>query len=290
MSSSSKNHVPALPAMGPVTLLRALFKRARHPLPATLPELVTEYRLDELPLEHIARYRAAFGFAGEHIPLTWWYLPAQRAHLATMLDPRFPFRIAGLVHMENTLEQHGKIAPGQALLVRTVLRMLPPSGSGALRCVLETTGSAAGSTVFSCSSTYLVRRGQRAGAKQLDAGPVPSATPLAQWTLDAAAGRRYARLSGDWNPIHLYGWSARLMGMRKPIIHGMHTLASCCAALENASGRRAARLACRFRAPVSLGVTVVLRAGSGEFVVEADGKQAVTGDFLTVCVPARQRP
>jgi len=265
--------------MGPVILLRALFKRPQRPLPSALPELVTEYRLDSLPLDDIARYRAAFGFAGDHVPLTWWYLPAQRAHLATMLDPRFPFRIAGLVHMENALGEHGKAVPGQALLLRTVLRMLPPSSSGALRCVLETTGSTEAGPVFGCSSTYLIRRGERGGARQPDADTDLSGTPLAQWTLDRAAGRRYARLSGDWNPIHLTGWSARLMGMRTPIIHGMHTLASSCAALENASGRRAARIECRFRAPVALGSSAVLRATSttGGFVVEAHGKAAVTG-------------
>jgi acyl dehydratase len=264
--------------MGPATLLRALLKRPQQPVPARLPELVTEYRLDSLPLDDVERYRAAFGFTGGRIPLSWWYLPAQRAHLATMLDARFPFRIAGLVHMENVLEEHGSAAPGQPLVLRTVLRLLPPSSYGAQRCVLETTGSAQGAPVFSCSSTYLVRRGQKDGARQPEAGPAPGGAPLAQWTLDAAAGRRYARLSGDWNPIHLYGWSARLMGMRAPIIHGMHTLAASCAALENAAGKHAIRIACRFRAPVPLGSAVALRAaGPGEFVVEAGGRAAVTG-------------
>ena len=279
MPPSSTTRVPVLPATGPVTLLRALFKRPQRPLPSAQPELVTEYRLDSLPLDDIARYRAAFGFTGDHVPLTWWYLPAQRAHLATMLAPRFPFRIAGLVHMENALEEHGELAPGQALVLRTVLRMRPPSASGALRCVLETTGSAENGPVFSCSSAYLIRRGKRGGAKGADAGPDMPGAPLAQWTLDAAAGRRYARLSGDWNPIHLYGWSARLMGMRAPIIHGMHTLAASCAALENAGGLHAVRLDCRFRAPVTLGSSVTLHSdiAAGGFVVKNKGKPAVTG-------------
>lgn len=280
MPPSSMTHVPALPAMGPLTLLRALFKRPQQSLPSALPELGTEYRIDRLPLDDIARYRAAFGFKGGHVPLTWWYLLAQRAHLATMLDPRFPFRIVGLVHMENALEEHGPLAAGQPLVVKTMLRMLPPSSSGALRCVLETTGSAAGAPVFSCTSTYLIRRGERGGTKQPEADAGIAGAALAQWTLDRAAGRRYARLSGDWNPIHLSGWSARLMGMRRPIIHGMHTLARCCAALENAGGRRALRIACRFRTPVPLGSTVVLHAepGTGAFVVEASGRPAVSGD------------
>lgn len=276
------SHAPALPAMSAFTLLRALLKspqrRPRHPPPASLPDLVTEYRLDALPFEAIARYRAAFGFAAEGVPLTWWYLIAQRAHLATMLSPGFPFRIAGLVHMDNALRAHRQPPAGQPLLVHTVLRLLPPSSSGALRCVLETTGSAGGEPVFACASTYLVRRGTRSGAKPAEPGRSPPGAPLAQWTLDADAGRRYARLSGDWNPIHLYGWSARLMGMRAPIIHGMHTLAKACAALER-PGRHAVAIDCAFRAPVALGSTVTLSAdaGSGEFVVSSAGKPAVTG-------------
>lgn len=277
---ASSPHVPALPAMGIGILLRALLKRPRHPLPGSLPELASSYRLDGLPLDDIARYRTAFGFEGRHIPLTWWYLLAQRAHLATMLAPGFPFRIAGLVHMDNALRAYQAPAPGQPMLIDTVLRLLPPSASGALRCVLETTGSSDDTPVFSCTSTYLVRRGSRSGAKQ-EESVTPQGTLLTQWSLASDAGRRYARLSGDWNPIHLTRWSARLMGMRAPIIHGMHTLGSACAALERAAGRHARAIDCRFRAPVALGSTAAMSfdAASSEFVVAAAGKPAVTGSI-----------
>lgn len=281
MAGSSLDAVPALPAMGPLTLLRALFKRPQRHRQAAMPELVTEYRLDQLPLEEIARYREAFGFTGEHIPLTWWYLLAQRAHLTTMLAPGFPFKIVGLVHMDNALQEHGQPEPGQPLLVRTTLRLLPPSSSGALRCVLETTGSTAGAAVFTCTSTYLIRRDARSNTAKREGDVSPAGVLLTQWTLDPVAGRRYARLSGDWNPIHLYGWSARLMGMRAPIIHGMHTLASSCAALESAVGRHVTGIACRFRAPITLGSKVALHVeeGTENFSVETSGRPAVTGDW-----------
>lgn len=275
---ASSTHVPALPAMGVDILLRALFKRPQHPLPDSLPELASSYRLDGLPLDDIARYRAAFGFEGQHVPLTWWYLLAQRAHLATMLAPGFPFRIVGLVHMDNALRVFQEPAPGQPLLIDAVLRLLPPSSSGALRCMLDTTGYSDGVPVFGSTSTYLIRRGSRSSAKQ-EESVLPQGAPLTQWTLGVGAGRRYAQLSGDWNPIHLTRWSARLMGMRAPIIHGMHTLASACAALERSAGRHALAIDCRFRAPVALGSTAALSfdAVSGEFVVAAAGKPAVTG-------------
>ena len=43
---------------------------------------------------------------------------------------------------------------------------------------------------------------------------------LARWELPAGAGRRYARVSGDYNPIHLWALTARPFGFRAPILHG----------------------------------------------------------------------
>ena len=45
-------------------------------------------------------------------------------------------------------------------------------------------------------------------------------------------GRRYASVSGDRNPIHLHGLSARLFGQKGAIAHGMWTKARCLAALQ----------------------------------------------------------
>lgn len=69
------------------------------------------------------------------------------------------------------------------------------------------------------------------------------------------------------------------MGMRAPIIHGMHTLAASCAALEKQSRRHATAISCRFRAPVALGSGLALRVESActGFAVETGGTPAVTG-------------
>ncbi|QNB00079.1 hypothetical protein G4G31_16725 [Massilia sp. Se16.2.3] len=107
----------------------------------------------------------------------------------------------------------------------------------------------------------------------------PARAEIGRWQLAASAGRDYARVSGDWNPIHLAGWSARLMGLRAPIIHGMHTLGRACALLQARAGRPVTALSVRFRAPVALGSAVVLAEGAapGEFMVLADGALAAEG-------------
>ncbi len=53
------------------------------------------------------------------------------------------------------------------------------------------------------------------------------------WQLPGDLGRRYAAVSGDHNPIHLYPLTAKAFGFPRQIAHGMWSLARCLAALEN---------------------------------------------------------
>src|SRR6266487_1403229 len=60
-------------------------------------------------------------------------------------------------------------------------------------------------------------------ARPLGDGPEPHVV----WELPADLGRRYAAVSGDRNPIHLYRLTAWLFGFRRPIAHGMWAAARC---------------------------------------------------------------
>ena len=101
--------------------------------------------------------------------------------------------------------------------------------------------------------------------------------------LAADEGRRYAQVSGDWNPIHLWRWSARLFGVQQPIVHGMHTIARACALLEQAGGQRIASIGARFVAPVPLGSEARLEAdwAAGRYFVLVGDRLAVEGGFST---------
>lgn len=269
-----------LPRMSAATLLRALFKRPT-PFPAGTAA-PTRYLLDRIDDASVARYRAALGFQGAHIPLTWYYLPAQRAHLATMLGASFPFRVVGAIHVDNALDAGKAPAPGRPLELLTEVRVEPPAANGAVHALLDTRAIQDGELVFTCRSNYLVVRGARGAHRQRPAtAEAPKLAPLAGWQLSATSGREYASVSGDWNPIHLWPWTARPMGLKAPIIQGMHTLGRSCAELERAGGRRVLRLDGRFRAPIELGARVALAADleSGRYTVESGGHLAVEGRF-----------
>lgn len=275
----SKPPIPApvpLPPLNVATLLRALFKRPRRQSGQPTPR--TRYLLDRIDGEQLRRYRDAFGVGADAIPLTFWYLAAQRAQVATMLDEAFPFRLPGTVHTGNLLRTHAAPDPDAPLLLGTRVTVQPPADNGAVSALLETRGEQDGRPVFDCHSSYLMVRGRARAPGRPPEAPLPQ---VARWRVGPRCGRRYASLSGDWNPIHLWPWSARLMGMRQPIIHGMHSLARACAELERLHGRRVSELEARFRAPVPLGSELALGADPerGSFTVAHDGRIAVGGRF-----------
>jgi acyl dehydratase len=86
-----------------------------------------------------------------------------------------------------------------------------------------------------------------------------------QWRLPADLGRRYAAVSGDYNPIHLYRITARAFGFPRPIAHGMWSLARCLAELEG-------RLPARCTVTASFGKPILLPAKVA-FAIASEGSR-----------------
>jgi len=271
---------PPLPPLNLTLLLRALFKRPRGTA-ANAPVVRSSYTIDGIDRAQLRAYNAALGFAPSALPVTFYYLLAQRAQLATMLEAEFPFRIPGMIHVANDLEEQRAPHMHRPLVIHTSGQVEPPDALGAVHVILRTVAEQDGHPVFTCTSDYLAVRGQRAAKAKHEHGGDAHPPVLAGWQLDAASGRRYAAIAGDWNPIHLWRWSARLMGMRTPIIHGMHTVAKACALLEATTARRIVSISARFKAPIPLPGAAALAADTqaGSFAVTSQGRDAVLGAF-----------
>jgi acyl dehydratase len=267
-------------------LLKALFKKPANAGTAR-DALHSSYEVGGIDPGQVRRYGVELGFRQQGIPVTFYYLLAQRAHLATMLDRPFPYRIPGIIHVDNTLQEHASPDSRSPLRLDTTASILPPAANGAVHCLFETKGLQAGKLVFTCSSTYLAVRGQRGAKTGSRHADTPAPPDVASWKLAPSSGRAYASVSGDWNPIHLWPLTARLMGLNSPIIHGMHTVAKACAALEDLSGQPLTLISARFKAPIPLPgeVHLAANADSGTYVVSCGGRPAVEGSFATVAVP-----
>jgi hypothetical protein len=201
---------------------------------------------------HVDAYAAVCGFPNKDVvPLPYPHLLAFPLHMAIMSDPAFPAPAIGTVHLENSITGHRPIAIGESLTVTTCVGapQAHPKGT-TYEFVTEVRAVDEDAVVWESSSTYL-RRG-----KGDDSAPAGSSFPDAPpsglvWKLPADLGRRYAAVSGDHNPIHLYPLTAKALGFPRQIAHGMWSKARCIAALEN-------RLPDRLRVEVAFKKPIIL--------------------------------
>jgi acyl dehydratase len=152
--------------------------------------------------------------------------------LQLMTDGSFPFPAIGLVHILNEIVQHRPIRATEQLQVKvwaTNLRDHPRGRQFDLRSEVRSSGE----LVWEETSTNLKRGKRNEDAPKGEEPPsAEDLTPSATWELPGDLGRRYGRVSGDLNPIHMHPLSARLFGFPSAIAHGMWTKARCLAALE----------------------------------------------------------
>ena len=219
----------ALPAVPGVNLLPGIRKTGGHDL------TVLAFRRPPLELrrEHVAAYDAVCGFpVKDTVPLTYPHLLGFPLHLRVMTDPAFPLPAMGTVHLTNTITAHRAITVGETVEVTVRPENLRPHAKGrTVDFVTEVT--AEGELVWEGRSTYL-RRGKGAATDAATAPPYEDVpTSGLTWRLEGDLGRRYAAVSGDRNPIHLYALTAKALGFKRQIAHGMWSKARCVAALEN---------------------------------------------------------
>lgn len=203
--------------------------------------------------EHVEAYAAVCSFPRKDtVPLPYPHVLAFPLHLSTMSEPDFPWPALGMVHLENSLTGHRPVHVGEKLDVRLHVGTPRPHAKGIL-IDFETEVTTGGELVWESTSTYLRRQASPEKQGSPDAGlDLPDAPEGGlSWQLPADLGRRYAAVSGDHNPIHLYPLTAKALGFPRQIAHGMWSKARCIAALENRLPD-AVRVQVAFKKPILL--------------------------------------
>lgn len=170
----------------------------------------------------------------------------------------FPLPVLGMVHLANEVEHLAAVAVGEVLTITAHAEQLRPHRAGAQVDVVVRLARTGGEPVWTGRSTYLAK-GVRVPGTVEDA-PRPEfapPVPTGRWELPAGTGRDYAAVSGDWNPIHLSGPSARALGLKGTIAHGMYTASRALAEVGVPAGA-AFRWTVEFAAPVRLPGTVAV--------------------------------
>jgi len=223
---------------------------------------------------------------GAHPPVTWAHLLGFPLQAAVMSRRDFPVPMVGLVHVENRITWTRPLEYDETLDVRVHAADLRPHRRGRLiDLVAEVTSR--DEVVWRGVSTYLARGPSDESAASEGPPDVDDLVSRAVVHLRFAedAGRRYASVSGDVNPIHLHALSARAFGFDRAIAHGMFSYARVLASL-GARVPAAGSSTVWFRKPVKLPSTATL-------AVSDDARLAVlvptkgSGEYLVATVTAR---
>jgi len=224
------------------------------PLTATLTGITTDR-------ERLARYQRVCGFASSSImPITWPHIEAFPLHIRLMTDAAFPLPLLGLVHLRNSITQHRPIYQGECLDIECTLTN-QVNGDRGIEFDVLTTAFSSGRCVWEESSTILFRQASSGGSSKGGARTPPEKlTHERGVSAPGDIGRRYGKVSGDLNPIHLHALSAKAFGFPRAIAHGMWSKAHCLAVLggERDFHQGAVRAEAAFKTPLLLPGTASL--------------------------------
>lgn len=236
---SSRKHPGAIEALTEVTYVR--------------PRVV-------LASAHIANYARVCGFDQAHgVPVTYPQMLTFPLVMAYFCSADCPWPALGTVHLANRIEQRQQLSPGDELRVEMRTGALIAHAKGQI-FTLETKITRGDDIVWEASQMAL-RRGVNNPAGPAFASEFKADMPLshqADFSAPGDIGRRYGRVSGDLNPIHLSALSAKLFGFRRAIAHGMWTKARALAAVMPRAATVRASVAVEFKTPLFLPARVSL--------------------------------
>ncbi|OYU43209.1 MAG: hypothetical protein CFE44_19650 [Burkholderiales bacterium PBB4] len=241
--------------------LGALRSSAKRPGPVKALPKVTYVRPEVvLDAEHIAAYTRVCGLhPAQGVPVIYPQLLTFPLAMAFFGSEHCPWPALGTVHLANRIYQHQALHVGDALRVEMRTGELQAHEKGQV-FHLEMAIMRNHVLVWEATQT-LLRIGVHQPTGKAYESRIDSDAPLsrqADFAAPADTGRRYAKVSGDFNPIHLTQASARLFGFRQAIAHGLWTTARALAPLVPDAPMAQAELEVEFKTPLFLPSTASL--------------------------------
>ena len=218
----------ALPVLPGVNLIPGVAKKGD-----SLPDLTLHRKDVGIDAEHVAAYARVCAFEpSQSLPFTYPHMLAFPLHMGIMTDSSFPFPAIGTVHVGNAITRHRLISPAEKLDVSATAVNLRPHPKGRVFDLVTTVVSGS-ETVWESTSTYLrMGKGDKSARSEAEPFDVVAGTGTV-WSLPSDLGRKYAAVSGDHNPIHLYPLTAKAFGFPRHIAHGMWSKARSVAAMAS---------------------------------------------------------
>jgi hypothetical protein len=195
---------------------------------AALPAERHEVRAIMVDVGNLTAYQHLIGeTASDVLPAGFIHALAFPLAMSVMNRDDFPLPLLGMIHLRNSVEQRTPALFTDALDITAHVENLRGHRAGTQVDVVAEVRRAGTEDIFwRGTSTYLAKGVFLPGIDKPSTAPARNGfsppDPTGQWQLGVDTGRAYASVSGDFNPIHLSVLSAKALGMRRSIAHGMY--------------------------------------------------------------------
>jgi acyl dehydratase len=204
---------------------------------------------------------------GDTLPILYPHVMAGSMHMNMLSHKAFPIRLLGSVHLKNTITQIKAIADDAVMDIKSEIGTYRLVEKG-VEFDFTTDAYVNGEKVWEEVSTYF-QTGRFGGKEnpsteksfELDSLNAPEET--GSWHVPNNRGKRYAKITGDYNPIHMSPLAAKLFGFKRDIAHGFGVLAEAIeysAAINTAGGlEKSLQVDVVFKGPVFLDSDVTIK-------------------------------
>ena len=272
-----------VPSLGSL-YAKALGTQAKGLLPGRESPLLVLPRVEHrvagvrVDRDHLVAYQRLMGdTVREELPSVFVHGLAFPVAMSVMVRGDFPLPLLGMVHLANSAEHLRPVSPAAELSVLAYAADLREHRAGTqLDLVAEVREGT--ELVWRGVSTYLARGvwpGPKPAGEPAPWDPFAAPTRTGAWVLPGNTGRAYAAVMGDYNPIHLWAPTAKALGMKRAIAHGMYLAGRALAGAAPHSAGYSWNI--EFSTPVFLPSTVDVAFGDEERTTVFSGWGARSG-------------
>jgi len=216
--------------------------------------VIKNYRIDS---EHLKRYIEVCGLTDDGaLPILYPHVFTAPLQMAVVSHRDFPVSCLGILHYRNHIIQYRRIMADEELSVSVELveSRIIKQGAEFDYTIKITSGS---ELVWESITTYLKKGkfGKKYSASPLSdiIHPVEKAEQRIEHYIPDGIGKRYAKICGDFNPIHMSKMLARLFGYRATVAHAFWAAGSGAGLLSGINYDKPVRVDMTFKGPLFTG-------------------------------------
>jgi len=234
--------------------IRAALSKKPSDATNTYPKLTISLDKVQAKQQNIAKYRSLFDLPNcSTLPHLYPHKLAFRLHLFLLASKHFPYPMLGLVLVRNESTQHRELGNEEKFDITCSLERTLNVERGKEFNIL-TQIYVSGIIVWESITTLLYQCDTVSTQITKRQSEPRLSIPILEssWDINENSGRRYAKVTGDINPIHLHSFFARRFGFKRAVAQGMWSSARALAHLRSELPKTPYSVSTEFHLPIYL--------------------------------------